>query len=506
MTSYGNPNVMVSTFALSNVVQDIQDDATWSSNSIFNLSYATMNMSNTLSFASNTAVQAYNTAIFASNTAVYGSNTARFASNTTVWTSNTVVWTSNTSINASNVAHFGSNASVFASNTAQALSNFASNAFTFACNTAVYASNSVALIPSTYWTTHLSNNITFSNVGIMLSNPKYPLDVLGTIQSTAVNSYRQLQGDYATFWKNTGCNFSLLIDDTRYCAECSNPGPPPPIETYTPFFVNFANGVTSIGGSNPIGVLNVGDYNSGACNVGISTITPREKLDVNGSGIVNGVMIIQGRSSNNMIQGTHISWNRESGFGETHYLNQIGLGSWGGHVWGQAASNSSNIYTPYMRLDKNGNLGIGQTFNGINIPNMLSLDTDSASKPGSGIWTVGSDARLKTDIHMADIDLCYSNVKNIPLKYYRWRDDMYTTTEIDDRRKLGWIAQDVLGIFPKACKIANMKGLSNCLTLNADQIYASMFGAIQKLQGMVEKLVDNEAYLIAEIEKLKKKR
>jgi hypothetical protein len=111
---------------------------------------------------------------------------------------------------------------------------------------------------------------------------------------------------------------------------------------------------------------------------------------------------------------------------------------------------------------------------------------DSAFKAGTGTWTFASDERLKEDIVAADIDICYANVKNIPLKFYKWRDDVYTEAQVPDRHKLGWIAQDVESVFPKAVSVKSMHGFEDCRNLNTDQIYATMYGAIQKLQQLVE--------------------
>ena len=117
---------------------------------------------------------------------------------------------------------------------------------------------------------------------------------------------------------------------------------------------------------------------------------------------------------------------------------------------------------------------------------LLHLNADSAGKPSTNTWTVSSDARLKTDIILADIDICYTNIKNLPLKRYTWRDDVYTTEQVADRSKLGWIAQDVEMIFPKAVTTSDAHGYNDCRSLNADQIYACSYGAIQKLIILVE--------------------
>jgi hypothetical protein len=70
-------------------------------------------------------------------------------------------------------------------------------------------------------------------------------------------------------------------------------------------------------------------------------------------------------------------------------------------------------------------------------------------------------------------------VKELPLCRWTWKEGYGG----DDRSKLGWIAQDVQGVYPKSVSVVD-----DNLTLNSDQLYATMWGAIQKLQSMVEAL------------------
>jgi hypothetical protein len=165
----------------------------------------------------------------------------------------------------------------------------------------------------------------------------------------------------------------------------------------------------------------------------------------------------------------------------------------------------------------------------------LELSTDSAGKPGTNTWTIVSDERIKDDIEFANLDLCYEAVKNIPLKRFKWKDEVYSAEQVCDRRKLGWIAQDVEAVFPKAVRIKEFKYnqkfeetiipaieeeldndgnvikkgqpqsidkklisedvIEDCRDLNADQLYAAMYGAIQKLMSKVEALEDTVVIL-----------
>jgi len=207
---------------------------------------------------------------------------------------------------------------------------------------------------------------------------------------------------------------------------------------------------------------------------------------------------------------------RIGGSGTTGVLD---LGCNSGAPWIQATDRTDLSQTYKILLNPNGgNVGIGLA----NPTYQLQLSTDSAGKPSTNTWTIVSDERIKEDIELADLDLCYEAIKTIPLKRYKWRDDVYSEEQVTDRRKLGWIAQDVETVFPKAVSIHEFKynqvyetvtvpevleelddegnvikeavpkhtqqgkliseeTIPDCKDLNADQIYAAMYGAIQKL-------------------------
>lgn len=114
----------------------------------------------------------------------------------------------------------------------------------------------------------------------------------------------------------------------------------------------------------------------------------------------------------------------------------------------------------------------------------LHLGEDMAFKPSSTFWTTSSDERLKEDIQPADTNTCYENVKNIPLKKFKWKDSVYGGREVNHTRQIGWIAQDVEERIPKAVDRKNMHGIEDCRTLNNDQIIANMYGAVKQLMKM----------------------
>lgn len=140
----------------------------------------------------------------------------------------------------------------------------------------------------------------------------------------------------------------------------------------------------------------------------------------------------------------------------------------------------------------NGNIGIG-----IGNPSFqLHLSTDSAAKPSTNVWTISSDERIKENIEDANLDICYNNIKNLKLKRYKYKDNFIKNHNLKDKYKLGWIAQDVKQFFNKSVIINKNEdyNIEDFHSLDSDQIIASLYGAVQKLQlqyDEIKNIVDN---------------
>jgi hypothetical protein len=148
-----------------------------------------------------------------------------------------------------------------------------------------------------------------------------------------------------------------------------------------------------------------------------------------------------------------------------------------------------------------GNIGIGLS----NPSYQLQLTQDSAAKPSSTTWTVSSDRRLKHNIQVADCSRCYDIVKDLKLVSFKWDDNKVSEERVKDRKKLGWIAQEVEAYFPKAVGQVDMYGIRDCRTLDTDQIYASLYGAVQQLQTLVETLQKENDALKSSVDKIMQK-
>ena len=256
---------------------------------------------------------------------------------------------------------------------------------------------------------------------------------------------------------------------------------------------------SSLAGNTPVVVNATG-------SVGIGTTTPNAKLDVRGGyslGEPGGVLF---RNYNNT--GTNLDMTGlTGGWVGVHKITtadtagNVYFGAYGGSspspalarsYWtvGNSIGSQEAGYelTTGIHLLKNGYVGIGT----VSPSYQLELSSDSAAKLSSTTWTISSDIRLKENIEEANYDTCYDVIKNLPLKRYTWKDTVYTTQQVADRSKLGWIAQDVQLVFPKAVTSSSFTGsgdfrLDDCLSMNADQIYAAMYGTVKKL------IVENES-------------
>ncbi len=101
----------------------------------------------------------------------------------------------------------------------------------------------------------------------------------------------------------------------------------------------------------------------------------------------------------------------------------------------------------------------------------------------------------KQNVHRADLTRCYDNMKNIPLVRFTLDSTMIPLSRVEDRTILGWISEDVQTILPKSVKkldynvtkkkVETKNNSSDIFgtvsMINDEQIYATMYGAVQKL-------------------------
>ena len=266
-----------------------------------------------------------------------------------------------------------------------------------------------------------------------------------------------------------------------------------------------------------------------AGNVGIGNTSPAARLEAASTNAAANLIVA--RFSNLSPVGFGVGfdfWSAQTGGYSNANITGIPRGDSSGNLI-LSTADTSKVMQERARILGNGNVGIGLTAPSA----QLELSTDDAKKPSTNTWTIASDERLKTNITTADNDRCYEIVKQVALKRYTWKSEVYSQDQVKDRSKLGWIAQDVESVFPKAVgtsrfvynqvfedvvtpeldsdgnavldeqgvaktktekRLVSEEVIEDCKDLNIDQMYAAMYGTIQKL---IEKVETLEAKVVA---------
>jgi hypothetical protein len=148
------------------------------------------------------------------------------------------------------------------------------------------------------------------------------------------------------------------------------------------------------------------------------------------------------------------------------------------------SSNNPNVYHL-------GNVGIGTTNPEYNLDVRGSIYSSIGGYTGSTLttWSITSDRRIKENIVKASYEKCLENVNKIELYNFNFKDNCVNT---NDKHQLGFIAQEVREVYPKAVEVNKMilntnETIDDILTLNTTQIDYTLYGAVKNL---IEK-IDN---------------
>jgi len=149
------------------------------------------------------------------------------------------------------------------------------------------------------------------------------------------------------------------------------------------------------------------------------------------------------------------------------------------------SSNNTNVYHL-------GNVGIGTTTPEYTLDVRGAIYSSTGGYTSSTLtkWSVLSDRRIKENIVKASYDKCLENVKNIELYNFNFKDNCVNT---NDRHQLGFIAQEVQQVYPKAVEVGKMivnleQQIDDLLTLNITQIDYTLYGAVKSLIEKIENI------------------
>ena len=173
--------------------------------------------------------------------------------------------------------------------------------------------------------------------------------------------------------------------------------------------------------------------------------------------------------------------------------NSTGSGGGGGSVAGKGGSGI--VIIRYRRAIDNkktykvGNYGgdfkiISSTSSGdTDFIKITSAGASIYNPTGSPQWSTASDRRIKENIEKASYDKCYDSINKLELYRFNYIKDFNNINK--DLRQLGYIAQEVQEIFPKAVSAEqfynNNLSIPDLLTIDIAQINYSLYGTVKKL-------------------------
>ena len=165
-----------------------------------------------------------------------------------------------------------------------------------------------------------------------------------------------------------------------------------------------------------------------------------------------------------------------------HLLNPIKTDD--GAQW-TYSSNNPNVYHL-------GSVGIGTTNPEYTLDVRGSIYSSIGGYTQSGLttWSITSDRRIKENIVKASYEKCLENVNKIELYNFNFKDNCVNT---NDKHQLGFIAQEVRDVYPKAVEVNKMilntnETIDDILTLNTTQIDYTLYGAVKNLIDKIDNI------------------
>jgi hypothetical protein len=203
------------------------------------------------------------------------------------------------------------------------------------------------------------------------------------------------------------------------------------------------------------GSNNQGSYGSGAYGGQEGQGSPAGK---------NGVVIIRYRKIRNTTRSI--------------YTNNYKVGNYNGDfkiISSEYSASNTIIDTEFMRITNGGNSIYNST--------------------GSPQWSTISDRRIKENIEKASYDKCYESINKLELYRFNYINKLNNINK--DIKQLGYVAQEVQDIFPKAVSSQQFYNdnlsISDMLSIDTTQINYSLYGTVKKLIEMyndIEKQID----------------
>jgi hypothetical protein len=238
---------------------------------------------------------------------------------------------------------------------------------------------------------------------------------------------------------------------------------------------------TSLGSGNG----GLGGGGGGACGAGVGT------SGINGLGGIN-INTVQSTDNGKGADGA----NNTGGGG--------GAGTYNGQAGGRGGSGIVIIRYKSIRIGNqgysignyNGDFKIVSTTSSPNSAITTNTDYLRITRDGSSIynptgtpsWSTVSDRRIKENVEKASYDKCYESIDKLELYRFSYIKELHNINK--DLKQLGYIAQEVKDIFPKAVSSQEFHNeelsITDMLSIDITQINYSLHGAIKKLIEMYD--------------------
>jgi hypothetical protein len=297
------------------------------------------------------------------------------------------------------------------------------------------------------------------NVGIGTTNPASTLDIIGDANITG--AYKKNNRDVINDTSNYVLSTSNILvsriltevgNGSNYVSRL-NTALNTRVDNTSNYILSTSNILANGTSSQWTNVSSGIHYNTS--NVGIGTTNPVSKLHIFDSSTNNTKLIIQnnnalGPLSIELIRGTSGDANRD-----------YKIGNYSGDF--KIIASISSTDTDYIRI--------------------TSAGASIYNPTGSPQWSTVSDRRIKENIEKASYDKCYDNINKLELYRFNYIAKLKNINK--DLKQLGYIAQEVQDIFPKAVSSQEFYNdnlsIPDMLSIDISQINYSLYGTVKKL-------------------------
>jgi hypothetical protein len=196
-------------------------------------------------------------------------------------------------------------------------------------------------------------------------------------------------------------------------------------------------------------------------------------------------------NAGNLFMSAGAAWNGSAWVAKNSSAYQYGGGPAGVRFFFDTGLTVGGTYAPTTRMfiGPTGHVGIGMS----TAPaHLLQLGLDDAAKPSTNTWTIASDGRLKDPESIEPFTEGLDFIESLPQPvWFRYRKESGFP---NDKRVVGWIAQDVAAVAPFMIRRTRQKLDENdseeaeTLSLNTNELPYALVNSVKELRSQIAEL------------------